>query len=151
MGRFAEMVARHREKTKALEGKVIRAAEVVGGAGAMGYANHRFGAGEIKIFAAKDGTGGVPLDATLFVAGNLLDFTGKAGKYGEHIANLANGAGAGFAYRTGADMGDKAAASSGQATAGQLVGSAGYPQLDAYFNRWGQSVGHAHAHQGHHR
>jgi hypothetical protein len=149
MGRFAEMVARHRDRARKTTDKAIEAVEVVGAAGAMGYANHRFGAGEIKLGTSKDGTGGVPLDGSLFLIGHLAAFSGKAGKYASHLHNLANGAGAGFAYRTGADFGDKAASGAGSgSTSGQLVGADGYAQLGPYFQQWGPSVGfpqHLHA------
>jgi hypothetical protein len=159
MGKFSEFAARHREKAKEQMQKAIAAVEVVGASGGIAYLNHRFGAGEIKLGAAKDGTGGVPLDGSLFLVGHLLGFMGTGGsKYTPHLHNLANGFGAGFAYRTGADLGDKAAATaaaggtattSGQLVGGQLVGA---PQLAPYFAKWGhhpQSVGwQSHRHWG---
>lgn len=143
MGKFSEYLARHREKAQKATKGLMRTVETVAAAGAMGYANHRFGGGEIKIGTAKDGTGGVPLDATLFLAGNLIAFSGKGGKYAEDIHALANGAGAGFAYRTGADFGDKAASGAGGgSTSGQLVGAYHPAQLgQGYFQQWGPSVG----------
>lgn len=145
---------REKEKTTKIEQHAIRAFEVVGAAGAMSYVNHRFGHGEMKLMAAADGSGGVPVDGLGFLLVHLGAFFSPA-KYSEHLHNVANGLGASFAVRAAADKGDKdaAAAQGGGAasTSGPLsfAHTGAYPSLSPYVDHWaGRVAGTSGGHPG---
>lgn len=96
--------------------------------GAMAFANHAWGAGEIKLGAAADGTGGVPLDGAIGLGGLALAFWKPESKFASYALMAAIGGGGGFAYRVGAAAGDKQASK-----AHSTSGIAMPPQLAAHF------------------
>lgn len=123
------------------KGQAVAIVEVLGASGGIAYANHRYGAGEMKLGSAADGTGGVPLDGALGLAGIAFAFFKPSSKFSHHALHLGLGAGAGFMYRVGAAKGDAAAqtaAAAAHTTAGQsaLVASRPVPQLSAAFAQY---------------
>jgi hypothetical protein len=124
--------------------RFLTVAEVAGGAAAIGFANHKLGAGEIKLAAKADGTGGVPLDAALGFAGIAYSFWKPESKLASHALGLGLGCLSGFAYRTGAAAGDKAAATAqiaAHTTGGVSAIGQGRPapQLSAIFGQYSQA------------
>jgi len=109
------------------KGHGILAAEVIAGSGLIAFANHKYGAGEIKLGTAANGSGGVPLDGALGLAGIAYAFWKPTSKFAIHALGLGLGFGAGFAYRTGAAMGDRSAATAtatAHTTAGHSLAAA---------------------------
>lgn len=137
--RMREFLSRQREKAKATVDLAIRKAEVIGSSGAWGYLNHRYGAGEIKLGAAADGSGGVPADAATFFGLTLLGFMGPA-KYASHAHAIADGSGAAFAYRAGAEKGDAAAKSTKTSGFDEEPRQLGVGAWSPYEQAWAQGA-----------
>ena len=121
--------------------RVVLTAEVIGGALGIAYLNHSMGGGEIKLFAQQDGSGGVPLDGTLGLLGIGYAFLRPSSRFARHAFGLGLGLASGFAYRTGAVMGD-AAASQAHATAGNIpqIAHKPVPQLAPAFAKFSEPV-----------
>jgi len=117
--------------------RALSVAEVLLASGGIAYLNHKVGAGEIKLGTAADGTGGVPLDGTIGLAGIAFAFWKPESKFASHALAIGLGAAAGFAYRTGAALGDSAAQTAH--TAGgpaQVPAHRPAPQLAAAFAKY---------------
>jgi len=102
--RMKSQLANVREKTEEAMAHGLQAVEVVGASFAAGYANTKWGqdtGGELQIK-------GVPADLIGFIGGHGLAFLGGAGKYGEHVHNLADGLGAAYGYRAGVHLASQA-------------------------------------------
>lgn len=89
-------IARAKEKTEGALQHGLALVEVAGACGLAGYLNTKMGEnGEYQIR-------GVPADLLVGIGAHAAAFLGMAGKYDEHLHNLANGAIAAYAYRAGA-------------------------------------------------
>lgn len=124
---------RLKEKTEEMTGQVVQVVEVGAAAFGFGVIKGRWGAVEVV---------GVPVDLAAGVALHVLAFTGIAGKYGEHMHSLANGALAVWAGQMGTGVGAKLLdkANAPKATAqgefgfsqpGQFAAGYGSPAADA--------------------
>jgi hypothetical protein len=89
-------------------GEGISAALVTGGAGAMGFADAKWG--------ANDGTGnvvmvvqGVPVSLLVGLGGHAAAFMGIAGRHSKHVHDAASGALAAYGYNLGKSMAAKVA------------------------------------------
>lgn len=97
--------SRSRGKGESLLGETLKSAETVGGAFGMAYANGRFASpGKDHHEVVKD----VPTDLAVGLGLLGLSLAGMFGEYSEHADNLANGALAAYAVRTGTKLGAEA-------------------------------------------
>jgi hypothetical protein len=102
--RMSHKMAKLREHAEDAIGNGIQVTEVGGTSFAFGYANGRWGEdGEMKML-------GVPVDLGVGFALTGVAMFGGLGKYGEHGVNIGSGALAAYAYRSGYQLGQDAAA-----------------------------------------
>ncbi len=127
---------------------VVQTAAIVGAsAAAAAYLNHKLGAGEMKLFAKTDGTGGVPVDGTVALLGIGYAFLRPSAKFAPLALGIGIGNLAGFGYRAGAAAGDKAAVTA--ATAPKAISTSGnVPSLAGHYGGFAHSqnrsaMGHA--------
>jgi hypothetical protein len=101
---MSHKMAKLREHAEDAIGNGIQVTEVGGTSFAFGYANGRWGEdGEMKML-------GVPVDLGVGFALTGVAMFGGLGKYGEHGVNIGSGALAAYAYRSGYQLGQDAAA-----------------------------------------
>jgi hypothetical protein len=109
LARLHQRVQSLRGKGEEAVGEGIAAALVVGGAGAAGFIDEKWG--------TDDGTGakmaqlhGVPANLLLGIGGKVSAFMGIAGKHSKHVHDAANGLLAGYGYHLGRAAARKSAA-----------------------------------------
>lgn len=103
------MAKRDPAPSRHLAGRALTAAEVAAGAGIAGVI-----AGRVNHWNIPNTP--IPIGLAIGAALHAVDIFGYAGKYGAHLANVANGAIASYAFVAGAGVGQSwLASSSGQA------------------------------------
>lgn len=107
--RMSNKMSKLREHAEEAIGNGLQVAEVGAAAGALGYANGKWGGedGELKVL-------GVPADLGVGFALTGVALFGGLGKYAEHGVNIGSGALAAYAYRTGFQLGASAAQNDNQ-------------------------------------
>lgn len=120
LARDHEFLSARRDVPKGMTGamgKIVEAAEIAAGAGAVGVL-----AGRLQTWSIP-GTP-IPMGLALGVAGHALDALGFTGSYGEHVTNLSNGFIAGWATMMGASKGRQMREKAGQPIGDITAGSA---------------------------
>lgn len=123
-----DFISKKSDPETQMANKLIEGLEVLVGSAGVGFLAGRLGTTSI-------GQSGIPLGLVLGVGAHAINYFGLAGKYGDHLSNLGNGAIAGFgalwAAGQGSQMRLKAGQPAGPIVAGNPVKYAP-PQMSGY-------------------